>query len=157
MGPERRSSIVIRGLAACLCILALSAPVTAQSSVSEEDELAVGRAVAADVISQYGVFADVEWQGFLTQIRDRLLPFSGRSNIPYKLIILDTAVPNAISTPGYIFVTLGMLRLGLDAQEGAFVLGHGMTHTLKAHIAQFIEQANPRTLISVINAIVSRT
>jgi len=155
MGPGRGSSVVIRGLTACLCILALSAPVTAQSSVSEEDELAVGRAVAADVISQYGVFADVEWQGFLTQIRDRLLPFSGRSNIPYKLIILDTAVPNAISTPGYIFVTRGMLRLGLDAEEWAFVLGHEMTHTVKRHVAQFIERANAGTLISVIIAIVS--
>jgi len=155
MGPGRGSSVVIRGLTACLCILALSAPVTAQSSVSEEDELAVGRAVAADVISQYGVFADVEWQGFLTQIRDRLLPFSGRSNIPYKLIILDTAVPNAISTPGYIFVTRGMLRLGLDTEEWAFVLGHEMTHTVKRHVAQFIERANAGTLISVIIAIVS--
>src|SRR5256712_4068441 len=155
MGPGRGSSVVIRGLTACLCILALSAPVPAQSSVSEEDELAVGRAVAADVISQYGVCADVEWQGFLTQIRDRLLSFSGRSNIPYKLIILDTAVPNAISTPGYIFVTRGMLRLGLDTEEGAFVLGHEMTHTVKRHVAQFIERANAGTLISVIIAIVS--
>ena len=155
MGPERRSSIVIRGLAACLCILALSAPVTAQSSISEEDELAVGRAVAAELISRYDVFADVEWQGFLTQIRDRLVPFSGRPNIPYRLIILDTAVPNAISTPGYIFVTRGMLRLGLDAEEWAFVLGHEMTHTVKRHVAQFIERANAGTLLSIIIAIAS--
>src|SRR3989442_10755807 len=117
MGPGRGSSVVIRGPTACLGILALSAPVTAQSSVSEEDELAVGRAVAADVISQYGVFADVELQGFLTQIRDRLLPVSGRSNIPYKLIILDTGVPNGISTPGYIFVSAGNLLPWLDPGE----------------------------------------
>src|SRR2546425_12563949 len=100
MGPGRGSSVVIRGLTACLCILALSAPVTAQSSVSEEDELAVGRAVAADVISQYGVFADVGWQGFLTQIRDRLLPVFGRANIPLKLVILRTAGPEGHRTPG---------------------------------------------------------
>lgn len=155
MGPGRRSSLVIRGVAAFLCVLALSAPVAAQASVSEEDELAVGRAVAAELISQYGVFADPEWLGFLTQIRDRLLPFSGRPNIPYKLIVLDTPVPNAISTPGYIFVTRGMLRLGLDAEEWAFVLGHEMTHTVKRHVAQFIERANAGTLLSLVIAIVT--
>src|SRR2546422_11229047 len=115
MGPGRRSSIVIRGLAACLCILALSAPVTAQSSVSEEDELAVGRAVAAELISRYDVFADVEWQGFLTPIRDRLVPVSGRPNIPHTLIILDTAGPKSLSPPGYIFLPRGRRRLGAAA------------------------------------------
>src|SRR3989442_1797581 len=155
MGPGRRSSIVIRGLAACLCIVAPSAPGPARASVWEEAELAVGRAVAAELISRDVLFADVEWQGFLTQIRDRLLPFSGRPNIPYKLIILDTAVPNAISTPGYIFVTRGMLRLGLDAEEWAFVVGSELPHTVKRHVAPFIERANAGTLLSVIIAIVS--
>src|SRR5437870_13498569 len=154
MGASR-SSNAIRVLAAVLGILVLAAPVTAQSSISQDDELAVGRAVAADLISRYGVFADAEWQGFRAQIRDRLVPFSGRPNIPYKVIILDTPIPNAISTPGYIFVTRGMLRLGLDAEEWAFVLGHEMTHTVKRHVAQFIERANAGTLISVIIAIVS--
>lgn len=154
MGPGR-SSNAIRGLAAFLCVLVLAAPAAAQSSISEDDELAVGRAVAAELISHYGVFADTEWQGFLTQIRDRLLPFSGRPNIPYKLIILDTPIPNAISTPGYIFVTRGMLRLSLDAEAWAFVLGHEMTHTAKRHVAQLIERANAGTLLSLFVAILT--
>jgi len=156
--PVRRATVrgrTIRVLAAVLGILVLAAPVTAQSSISQDDELAVGRAVAADLISQYGVFADAEWQGFLAQIRDRLVPFSGRPNIPYKVIILDTPIPNAISTPGYILVTRGMLRLSLDAEEWAFVLGHEMTHTARRHVAQFIERANAGTLLSIFVAIVT--
>src|SRR2546428_3545962 len=48
-----------------------------------------------------------------------------------------------------------MLRVGLDGEEWAFVLGHEMTHTVKRHVAQFIERANAGTLLSVIIAIVS--
>jgi len=71
------------------------------------------------------------------------------------LIILDTPIPNAISTPGYIFVTRGMLRLSLDAEGWAFVLGHEMTHTARRHLAQFIERANAGTLLSFVVAIVT--
>src|SRR5437899_12591377 len=117
--PVRRATVRGRTIpvpAAGLGILVRAAPVTAQSSISQDDELAVGRAVAADLISRYGVFADAEWQGFLAQIRDRLVPFSGRPNIPYTLIILDTPIPNAITTAGYIFVTRGMRRVTPDAR-----------------------------------------
>src|SRR3989454_7055149 len=111
--PVRSTTVrgrTIRVLAAVLGILVLAAPVTAQSSISQDDELAVGRAVAADLISRYGVFADAEWQGFLAQIRDRLVPFLSRPHIPYKFVILDTPISNANSTHGYIFVTRGLLR-----------------------------------------------
>src|SRR5437867_12403162 len=156
--PVRSTTVrgrTIRVLPPVLAFLVLAPTVTAQSSNSQDDELAVGRAVAADLISQYGVFADAEWQGFLAQIRRRLVPFSGRPNNPYKVIILDTPIPNAISTPGYILVTRGMLRLSLDAEEWAFVLGHEMTHTARRHVAQFIERANAGTLLSIFVAIVT--
>jgi len=146
---------VIHAFAAVLCGLVLSAPVAAQDSISEEFELAIGRAVANELINQYGIVADVDWLAFLTQIRDRLLPFSGRPNISYKLVILDTPIPNAISTPGYIFVTRGMLRLGLQSEGWVFVLGHEMTHTAKRHVAQVIEAANAGTLFSTLIAIIS--
>src|SRR2546430_2975028 len=120
--PVRSTTVrgrTIRVLAAVLGILVLAAPVTAQSSISQDDELAVGRAVAADLISRYGVFARAGWQGFLAQIRDRLVPFLGRPNIPYKLIILHTPIPHAIIKPGYIFATPGILPLSLDAEGRA--------------------------------------
>lgn len=155
MPSRRRRPILIRALAAVLCTLVLSAPIAAQSSISEEFELAIGHRAADELISQYGAIADADWIAFLTQIRDRLLPFSGRPNIPYNIVILNTPIPNAISTPGYILVTRGMLRLGLSTEGWVFVLGHEMTHTAKRHVAQFIEAANASTLFLVVIAIVS--
>lgn len=151
----RRHSLLIRGLAAVLCVLALSAPVAAQGSISEDQELEVGRLVAGELISQFGVVADPDWLGFLGQVRDRLLPFSGRPTIPYRMIVLDTPLVNAISTPGYVFVTRGMLRLGLDSEGWAFVIGHEMAHTAKRHVAAYIERANAGTLLALVVAILT--
>ncbi len=151
----RRHSLLIRGLAVVLCVAALSAPVAAQGSISEEQELEVGRLVAGELISEFGVVADPDWLGFLGQVRDRLLPFSGRPNIPYKMIVLDTPLVNAISTPGYVFVTRGMLRLGLDGEGWAFVIGHEMAHTARRHVAAYIERANAGTLLALVVAILT--
>lgn len=148
-------SILARGIAAFLCLLVLSAPVAAQASVSQEQELRVGKSVAADLITQFGVVADPEWLAFLTQIRDRVLPFSGRPDVPYQLVILDTPIPNAISTPGYVFVTRGMLRLGLDSEGWAFVMAHEMAHTAKRHVAAYIERATAGMLFALIIAILT--
>jgi len=146
---------VIRAFAVVLCALVLSAPVAAQGSISEEYELTIGRAAAGELISQYDIIAYANWMAFLTRIRDRLLPFSGRPTIPYRIIILDTPIPNALSTPGYIFVTRGMLRLGLQTEGWVFVLGHEMTHTAKRHVAQFIESANGGTVFLIFIAVVT--
>ncbi len=152
---RRRRTGCLRAIAVVLSLFVLTTPATAQSSVSEEQELAVGRAVAAELITQFGVVADPGWLAFLTQVRDRLLPFSGRPGVPYQLLILDTPIPNAISTPGYVFVTRGMLRLGLDTEGWAFVLAHEMAHTAKRHVAAYIVRSNVSTVIAIVVAILT--
>lgn len=142
-----------RWLAALLCVLVLAGPVAAQGSVSEEYELALGRAVAAELAAQYGLVTDHEWVAFLSNIRDRLLPFSRRPRIPYHVMILDTATPNAFATPGYVFVTRGMLRIGLDVEGWAFVIGHEMAHSAKRHIATQIERAQAGQLFAIFVAV----
>ena len=147
------SRVAGRSLAVLLCIVLLAGPVAAQSSVSEQQELAVGRLVAGELIGEFGLVSDAEWVGFLAQIRDRLLPFSGRPNIPYRIVILETAIPTALSTPGWIFVTSGLIRLGLDAEGWTFVIGHEMAHTGRRHVAAQIERANAGAILATLVAI----
>lgn len=142
-----------RWLAALLCVLVLAGPVAAQSSVSEQYELALGRAAAAELAAQYGLVTDHEWMAFLSNIRDRLLPFSSRPRIPYHVLILDSATPNAFATPGYVFVTRGMLRVGLDVEGWAFVIGHEMAHSAKRHVAAHIERAQAGQLFAIFVAV----
>ncbi len=148
-------ALPVRLLAAGLTAVLLAAPAAAQSSVSREFELAVGRQVAADLVARYGILADAGWTAFLTDLRDRLVPFSGRPDVPYQVVILNTPLPNAASTPGYIFVTRGMLGLDLDAEGWAFVLAHEIAHTARRHVAAFIERAYAGALFSLLVAILT--
>ncbi len=142
-------------VAAAMCLLVLTVPVAAQGSISEEQELAVGRAFAGELIGKFGLVNDADWISFLSRIRDRLLPFSGRPNIPYHVVILEIPVPNAASTPGWIFVTTGLIRSGLDADGWAFVMGHEMAHTARRHLAALIEREYATRLAAVIIAVVT--
>ena len=143
--------LAVAGMVATL----LAAPVGAQATISQEFELAVGREVAAGMIARYGIVADAGWTAFFTDLRDRLLPFSGRPDIPYQIVLLDTAVPNAASTPGYIFIGRGMLGLGLDTEGWAFVLAHEIAHTARRHVAAFIERAYAGALFALVVAVLT--
>lgn len=152
-GAFRR--VVGRGLAVLLCVVLLAGPVAAQSSVSEQTELAAGRYVASELIAEFGLVSDADWIGFLAQIRDRLLPFSGRPTIPYRIVILPVDVPTALSTPGWIFVTTGLIRLGPDADGWAFIIAHEMSHTAKRHVAAMIEKSNAAAIFSTLVGILT--
>jgi Zn-dependent protease with chaperone function len=144
-----------RVLAAALAVVVLAAPAGAQAAISQDYELAVGREVAATLIARYGIVADSGWMAFLTDLRDRLVPFSGRPALPYQIVILNAPEPNAASTPGYIFITRGMLGLNLDTEGWAFVLAHEIAHTSRRHVAAFIERAYAGALFSLLVAILT--
>ena len=54
---------------------------------------------------------------------------SGRPNVIFTFQILDMDEPNAMALPGgWVFVTRGMLELGLTEAELAHLLGHEIAH-----------------------------
>ncbi len=145
----------VRGVAVALALALLAGPAGAQAAIPEDQELAVGRAVAARLMAQYGVVVDAEWLAFLEDLRDRLVPFSGRSNVPYRFAILEHQEPNAVSTPGWIFVTTGLVHLNLDRDAWAFVVAHEMAHTARRHVAQHVARYQVGQIASVLVAILT--
>lgn len=141
--------------AAVALALVLAAPAPAQVAIPEDQELAVGRAVAARLIAQFGFVADPDWLAFLGSLRDRLVPFSGRPHVPYQIGILDHREPNAVSTPGWVFVTAGLIRLNLDVDAWAFVMAHEIAHTARRHVAQHVARAQVGQLASLLVAILT--
>jgi predicted Zn-dependent protease len=138
-----------------LALVLAGAPVSAQLGIPEPQELALGRVVAAQIIAEYGLVGDAGWLGFLEGIRDRLIPFSGRPGIPYQVGILNHGVPNAASTPGWIFVTAGLVRLNPEVDGWAFVLAHEIAHIARRHMAQHIARAQAGQLASILVAVLT--
>ncbi|MCS7236349.1 MAG: M48 family metallopeptidase [Armatimonadota bacterium] len=150
----RQANHAVR-VAAVAAALVLALPASAQVAIPEDQEMAVGRAVAARLMAQYGVVADPDWLAFLSALRDRLVPFSGRPQVPYRIAILDHREPNAVSTPGWVFVTTGLVQLNPDVDAWAFVVAHEVAHTARRHVAQHVARAQVGQIASILVAILT--
>nr|BAL56728.1 peptidase M48, Ste24p [uncultured prokaryote] len=149
------AALATRLAAVGAALLLASTPAAAQATVPEEQELAIGRAVAARLMAQHGVVVDPDWLAFLSGLRDRVVPFSGRTQVPYRIAILDHREPNAVSTPGWIFVTTGLIRLNPDVEAWAFVVAHEVAHTARRHVAQHVARAQAGQIASILVAILT--
>ncbi|MBI3928000.1 MAG: M48 family metalloprotease [Armatimonadetes bacterium] len=56
------------------------------------------------------------------------------AGLDWKFRLVDTSIPNAASTgEGFVFVTSGLLDLGITDDELAGVLGHEIAHGIRRH------------------------
>jgi|CXWL01.1.fsa_nt_gi predicted Zn-dependent protease len=94
----------------------------------------------------------------VTRIGYEVAQYSGFTDVPYTFYLIDMPEPNAIALPGgQIFVTRGMLALGLDDDELACLLGHEITHVAAQHGTKMEKRAtlvNLLAQVAILGAIV---
>lgn len=104
-------------------------PVTGEQNfvtISEEEEIMIGRQEDPKVLQEYGGFYDdPALQRYVEEIGQRLARVSHRPNLQYFFRIVDSPQINAFALPaGYIYVTRGILNYLNSEAELAAVLGH---------------------------------
>lgn len=123
-----------------LAVLWVGPVVSAQSFFEEilsGFESSIGAAVAVDVREEYGEPARLSWarQRWVDTIFADIVLQAERTDIEYRLEVLDSEVVNAFAAPGgYIFLTTALLRhIGSDTDALANVLGHEVAHVEHKH------------------------
>ena len=120
---------------------ALSGLDNAISSAAEEFSLSdgyyIGRAVAAHILEQYPLYTkDSELINYLNLICSALA-INSRSPYwfnGYHVMILDSNIPNAYSTPGgHIFVSRGLIDIAASEDMLASVIAHEIAHIQLSH------------------------
>jgi beta-barrel assembly-enhancing protease len=134
-----------RPLALALALLLLAAgsfqPATAQT-VSNPDLYDKSLQVAAEVAAHYGTWEDPEQLARVNRIGYELAQRSEYQKFPFTFGLVDLPVPNAFALPGgQIFVTRGMLEMGLDDDMLANVLGHEIAHVTGEHYLRMQRKA----------------
>jgi predicted Zn-dependent protease len=115
----------------------------AVGGLSDADEIAVGREVAANLAARYGLVEDAAKGRYVNLVGQAVVSHSDRKKILYHFGILHTLEINALAAPGgYIFITQGLLDTLKDESELAGVLAHEVTHVVRRHIVKAIRQAN---------------
>jgi predicted Zn-dependent protease len=110
---------------------------------TEEEEIALGRIVAARVLATYPLAEREGVQEYVTLVGRTVAAYSSRPNLPWHFAAIETPVVNAFSCPGgYIFVTTGALEQMESEAELAAVLGHEIAHATEKHILHEIKRAN---------------
>lgn len=134
-------------LAALLALPVLPRPAAAQA-VSNADLFLKSVQVARQALDQYGAYDNAAEQARVNRIGYELAQQSGYTKVPFTFTMVDMPVPNAFALPGgQIFITRGMLDLGLDDDMLAAVLGHEVGHITLDH---FRRMQRKQTLLNVL-------
>jgi predicted Zn-dependent protease len=115
----------------------------AVGGLSDDDEIKIGKEVAANLAARYGLVEDAAQVQYVNLVGQAVVRHCDRKKIPYHFGILHSAEINALAAPGgYIFITEGLLESLTDESELAGVLAHEITHVVRRHIVKAIRQAN---------------
>lgn len=110
--------------------------------VSEEQEIALGKQAAEEVLQGVGAYPDDELQRYVSSVGMRMAAHSERPKLPWRFVVLDDPTVNAFALPGGpIFVTRGILGHLNSEAELAAVLGHEIGHVTARHSVQQLSRA----------------
>jgi Zn-dependent protease with chaperone function/WD40 repeat protein len=127
-----------------LLTLLIFAPASPQLIlIGRNQEIEIGKEVAAELEKQYGVWDDPEQTRRIERIGKSLVAVCERKDMPYTFKILDERKElNAMTAPGgFIYITRALLEALESDDEVAFVLGHEIGHVSGDHIRKQLSQA----------------
>jgi Zn-dependent protease with chaperone function len=149
------SVISLRALAAGLAVAwAATSPVAAAEPDVELFEKSLK--AAAEAVRVYGEWDSAAELRRVAEIGYRVAQETGFRDFPVSFYLIDLAEPNAFALPGgQIFVTRGMLAIGLGDDELAALLGHEIAHVVERHGLRIERRAtllNILTQVAVVGA-----
>jgi predicted Zn-dependent protease len=108
-----------------------------------QEEVDLGRVVAARVLATYPLAKDEKLQRYATLVGNTVAAYSARPELEWHFGVIETPIVNAFSTPGgYVFVTTGAMKQMNSEAELATVIAHEIGHVTEKHILKEIKRAN---------------
>jgi predicted Zn-dependent protease len=109
--------------------------------ITDADERKIGEKVSEMVREEFGVYQDRDVTKYVTLVGTVLAQASGRPDLKWEFIVLDTDGVNAFASPGgLVHITRGALGLIKSEAELAGVLGHEIAHVTEKHTVNAIKK-----------------
>ncbi|MCH8311991.1 MAG: M48 family metalloprotease [Nitrospinae bacterium] len=108
-----------------------------------EEEKAIGGSLALEVFHRFGgMYKNAALQNYVNLVGQSVAEVSDRPEIDYHFAVLNTDNPNAFATPGgYVFVSVGLLRMLQNEAQLAGVLGHEIAHITRKHALKTLQRS----------------
>lgn len=130
-----RSSFIL--LVAIVMSTCATNPVTGKKdfvTVSEAQEIAMGKKYDPQIVEMYGLYQDDDIQKFINEKGQQMARISHRPNLQFEFKVMDSPIVNAFAVPGgYVYFTRGILAHFNNEAEFAGVLGHEIGHVAARH------------------------
>jgi predicted Zn-dependent protease len=140
--------MTIRILICTLSIGLSSGPVAGQS-IAKPELFEKSQVAALQALAYYGPYDNPKEQRRVNELGYRIAQESGFEDFPFTFYLIDMPEPNAFALPGgQVFVTRGMLNLGLTDDMLAGLLGHEIGHVVLQHGTRMQRRA---TLLNVLS------
>lgn len=114
------------------------------ADLTEEEEYYIGRAVAAHILSKYGLCRNDKLTNYINCVGLAVVYSSDRPEIygGYHFAVLDTEEMVAFAAPGgFVFISRGMINSMVSEEELAGVLAHEVGHINEKHGLKAIKQS----------------
>jgi predicted Zn-dependent protease len=122
--------------------------------MSSEEEAAVGRQIAGNLLGAAPLVADAKLQAYVNRVGRWVALRSGRPDLKWTFGVIESADINAFAAPGgYVFVTRGLYARLQDEAQLAGVLAHEIGHVQQKHHLKLLQQ---QQLIGAGSSILSR-
>jgi len=119
-----------------------------RGDVSIEEERAMGRQIAATLISAAPAVQDKALQRYVNQVGAWVAQQSERPDLQWTFAVLDTNTVNAFAAPGgYVFITKPLFLLLQNEAELAGVLGHEISHVVQKHHVKELQKQSGMNLL----------
>ena len=134
LDPESKESKMLSGAVSLL---------GSASEIDYKSERTIGESLALEGFHRYGMpVKDRALQEYVNLVGNAVARNSGRPNIPYNFVVVDSPLQNAFSCPGgIIFVSSGLLKTIQSEDQLAGILAHEVAHVGHKHALKSIQRA----------------
>jgi len=116
--------------------------ITGKSSTPVDEEIAIGRQVAGNLLGAVPLVRDAKLQKYVNNVGRWVADQSERPDLPWHFGVIASNDVNAFAAPGgYIFVTHGLYMLLQNEAELAGVLAHEIGHVIRQHHLKILQQS----------------
>ena len=119
------------------CVFALCA-----CSVSQDQEVELGRQNAEEINAQLPIVTDPEISGYIQDLGKSIASKTSRSDLDWHFYVVNTRQVNAFALPGgYVYVNRGLIESTDRLDELTGTLGHEIGHVVERHSVKQMQKA----------------
>lgn len=122
-------------------LVVAAAVVVAGCPVSQDQEVAIGQADAAQIDSQLPIIHDTMVDRFITALGRSMASRTSRADLDWHFTVVNSPEVNAFAIPGgYVYVNRGAIEQADRFDELAGIMGHEIGHVVRRHSVEQIQQ-----------------